>query len=926
MKPVSRRDFVRTTTLLAAALPALRPTQLPAQARTGSALALPETPDGTPLLSWVDGAKPRTHAGHAFGTPWPRGKHAAGTQFRLRTEAGESIPVQTWTTATWPDGSLKWTGHAVPPGTPIAESYRIEPGAPAEPKQVVTVNESAGEIVVETGVMRCTLAKSGEALIASIERGERTVLKNGRLTGLRSDTPELGASVESFSSRIEQVSIEQSGPIRAVVKIEGVHQTTSGRDWLPFTLRAYFHCGSEALRLTHTFIFDGDEQQDFIRGLGVRFEVPMQDELYNRHVRFAGDDRGLWAEAVQGLTGLRRDPGAEVRAAQIAGRKVPDVHTWAASVNTRVHWIPTWGDFSLSQLNANGFTVRKRTKPGHGWIDADQGHRSRGFGYVGGATGGIAFGMRDFWKLHPTQLDVRDAATKSAEVTLWMWSPEAPPMDIRFYHDGLGQDVEGPLPGTEIPGIDVSVPDRPYAKQLDALNITYEDYEPGFGTPHGVGRSTDLYLWACDATPSRERLADLAECVALPPQLAPRPVDLHAAQVFSIMWDLPNRSSPPLRKIEDRLDWSVNYYHDQVEQRHWYGFWNYGDVMHTYDRDRHVWRYDVGGYAWDNSELSTDMWLWYSFLRSGDPKAFRLAEAMNRHNRDVDIYHLGRFKGLGSRHNVQHWGCSAKQLRISTCMNRRFHYFLTTDERTGDVLQEVVEADRQLANINPVRKLPGEPFNVAESRIGVGTDWGSAVSNWLTAWERTGDPQYRQWIERSMSAIGAAQWGFFTGTFAFDIETKAMTPPKDPEPNASHLSTMFGLPEVCAELIQLIDLPEFTKAWLQYCQIYNAPPAVLEEVLGPRYRDPGFVVSHSRITAYAAKLLEDRELADRAAAELLEREWGPEPELKTEHLEGPEVLNPVDEAAWVSTNDSAQWGLAAIQVSALVPAAVSRHS
>jgi hypothetical protein len=33
-------------------------------------------------------------------------------------------------------------------------------------------------------------------------------------------------------------------------------------------------------------------------------------------------------------------------------------------------------------------------------------------------------------------------------------------------------------------------------------------------------------------------------------------------------------------------------------------FLDYGDFMHTYDPDRHTWRYDVGGYAWDNSELS----------------------------------------------------------------------------------------------------------------------------------------------------------------------------------------------------------------------------------------------------------------------------------------------------------------------------------
>lgn len=152
-----------------------------------------------------------------------------------------------------------------------------------------------------------------------------------------------------------------------------------------------------------------------------------------------------------------------------------------------------------------------------------------------------------------------------------------------------------------------------------------------------------------------------------------------------------------------------------------------------------------------------------------------------------------------------------------------------------------------------------------------------------------------------------------------------MTEPEDPEPRASHLSTMFGLPELCAELIELIDVPEFKEAWLTYCRIYNAPREVQQEFFDTSYRDPGFVQSHSRITAYAAAMENDTELAERAVSELLQDEWGihgnapkREKQLFTTHLEGPEVLNPVDEAPWVSTNDSAQWGLAAIQVSELV--------
>jgi hypothetical protein len=933
MKNVSRRKFIRTTSLIAATVPSLYPAETE-PAKSKKQIKVPVHVEGPTQLRWLDSADPNFQVGTAFGVPWPMGQQAADTPFTLRTSQGEQIPMQTWTTATWPDGSLKWTGHAITPGAQSKDYFEIAPGEPALPPNPVSVDEKADAVIVNTGVIRCELPRRGSLLIASVKRGDDTILRDGHLIGTRQDSPESGTKVEDFSSWIRSLEVEQSGPIRAVVKIDGMHRTPNGREWLPFSARLYFHAGSDGIRMTHTFVFDGDEHQDFISGLGVRFSVPMRDERYNRHVRFAGQDQGLWAESVQGLTGLRRDPGEAVRTAQIAGEKVPDILTWPKSISSRLHWIPTWGDFSLTQLNANGFSLRKRTKPGHAWINADQGHRADGLGYIGGPSGGVAFGMRDFWKLHPTQLDIREAATDTAQATIWMWSPDAPPMDIRFYHDGLGQDIEGPLSGVKIEGIEPSVPDHPYAKQTDAMNITYEDYEPGFGSPHGVARSSDIYLWAVGSTPSREHFTQLAEAVSHPPQLVPRPSDLHRANVFSNMWNLPNRSTPNLAKLEDRLDWSIQFYHDQVEQRHWYGFWDFGDVMHTYDRDRHVWRYDIGGFAWDNSELSSDMWLWYSFLRSGDPKAFRLAEAMNRHNRDVDIYHLGGFAGFGTRHNVQHWGCSAKQLRISTCMNRRFHYFLTTDERTGDVLQEVVEADRQLANLNARRKVPfdpvkkdfNEPIEQEGCRISVGTDYGATVSNWLTAWERTGDPKYRNWIEQSMRAIGGSKWGFFSNRFEYDPETKALTPIEGEPPMASHLSIMFGLPEVVAELIALIDIPEFTEAWLQYSKLCNAPRAVLDQKLGKAYRAPGSFVSHSRILSYAAAMNKDPELAALAAAGFFNnQESSRMPMLETSKIDGPDVLNSVDEAAWVSTNTTAQWGLAAIQASALIPKAVSDY-
>ena len=49
----------------------------------------------------------------------------------------------------------------------------------------------------------------------------------------------------------------------------------------------------------HTIVYVGDENRDFIKGLGIRFEVPLTDELSNRHIRFIGEHEGVFAKAVR---------------------------------------------------------------------------------------------------------------------------------------------------------------------------------------------------------------------------------------------------------------------------------------------------------------------------------------------------------------------------------------------------------------------------------------------------------------------------------------------------------------------------------------------------------------------------------------------------------------------------------------------------
>ncbi|TDD10880.1 Tat pathway signal sequence domain protein [Nonomuraea deserti] len=849
-------------------------------------------------LRWLD--RPGEE-GTTWGVPWPRGTVARDAPFALADDAGREVPVQSWVTATWPDGSVKWSAHAIGAQQDVARAYRLEPGRePAVPGTAVTVARERGGLVVSTGVVTWELG--GGTVARSISRGSREIARNVRLVSLRQGEPtpdEDGAVArEPGEGVVESVTVEQDGPLRAVVRLEGRHG-----DWLPFTVRLYFHAGAEQVRIMHTFVYDGDPERDFLAGLGLRADVVMRDQPHDRHVRLAGAE-GFLTEAVRGLTGLRRDPGEHVRRAQVEGRPVGEI---APEVASRLHLIPAWNDYTLDQTSADGYTLRKRTAQGHAWVTIPSGTRSGGYGYVGGVSGGLGFGLRDFWRLHPTRLDVGNAATGLATATVWLWSPSAPAMDLRFYHDGMGQDT--------------------FAEQLEGLEITYEDYEPGFGDAHGVARTHELTLRAYDATPSAADLAAHAAAMNRPGLLAVTPERAREAGVFGV-WELPDRSTPARARIEDRLDFLFDLYVREREQRRWYGFWDYGDVMHTYDPDRHTWRYDVGGYAWDNSELSPDLWLWLQYLRTGRADVFRFAEAMTRHTGEVDVYHLGRWKGLGSRHNVQHWGCSCKQLRISNAAYRRFYYYLTADERTGDLMDELSTPEETFLAIDPTRKVREDVYtpDPAGLSVGLGTDWGSLAAAWLTRWERHGDERARDRLLGTMADIGAMPRRFLTGEGRLNLETGRFDTSRD-QISVSHLSSLFGLPEMCAELIALdLGVPGFEEAWLEYCRLYLATPEQQEAEVGRRLSGISLIQAHSRLTAYAAARTGDAGLAAWAWRKFRLGEGDQLNRNPLQHQEnweltlvdGPGVPSPVREAPFVSTNSAAQYGLAAIGNLALI--------
>jgi hypothetical protein len=865
-------------------------------AQAGAALAATPRRAGPEALefSWLGGAPALTDVGVVWGAPWPRGAMRKPAQFRLApVDGAAAIPVQTWPMAYWPDGSIKWTGHAAS-GAIRAEKLRLEAGA-AKVEKPLSVVTDTDAIRLTSGDFAVEIARRGPVLIRAASLGGRESLKNGRLVCLVRDTPEADAPASRtvpFEGVIEKATVEQSGPIRAVVRLDGRHRG-GDRSWLPFTVRIAASAGGASLKLTHTIVFDGKEDADFICGLGVRFDVPLSDDLHNRHVRFAGEGDGLWSEAVRNLPGWAGGFALKDRFQdQLAGRPVPRLAEMEPRTRAQLETVAAWDSMKLFQSSPDHFTVRKRANAKASWVSADHGRRSSGLAYAGGVSGGVAFGLKDFWQRHPTALELTDLRSETATATVWMWSPEGGAMDLRHYDD-----------------------------HAHGLEMSYEDVQPGHSTPMGVARTSELMLWIRPATPSAEALVQLARTLREPPLLVAAPERYHELGLFGV-WSLPDRSHPVKAKLEDQLDAALKFYLAEVDQRNWYGFWNYGDVMHTYDVDRHRWRYDVGGYAWANSELVPDLWLWYSFLRSGRADVFRMAEAMTRHTSEVDVHHLGRFAPLGSRHNVSHWGDGAKEARISQAFLRRIYYFLTADERTGDIMRLVVDADYATVANDPLRQILPKSEYPTHARSG--PDWYAFAANWMIEWERTGDTRWRDKIVVGMRDITAMPHGFFSGPpFGYDPKTGHLHDIQADFKYSYHLATIFGGAEFMFELEGLLPDPAFTAAWQRFCAYYNAPEAERRRAIDDRAIDKHFSSPewHARLTAYAARETGDPKLAARAWAELLGETRAKYQDIfpvAPKRVEAPLVLQPIEEITRVSTNHVSQWSLNVIEVLAFV--------
>ncbi|MDQ0231365.1 hypothetical protein J2S19_002648 [Metabacillus malikii] len=831
-------------------------------------------------VKWLN-TIPKSMTGVSWGVPWKKGELSREESLCLMNDKNEKIPLQSWPTAFWPDGSVKWTGHsAVLNGQ--SQSYEIRIGDNVTSDLAVQVIERNEQIHVDTGILQVAINKIGTNIIEEITSNGKRIANHLKLIAkkeFRKEERERKVIEEiDLESEIEEVKIEKSGIIRNVIKITGHHKFLHDKQQtgLPFKLRLYFYAGTATIKIVHTFFYDGNPQKDYIKGIGIEAAPHIEGENWNRHVCLGGDV-GIYPEPAQLLLTRRHQRAKGLYNKQISGEMI-DLHdAQYKQIRDHAEQNAEWNDFKLIQDSADHYQIMKRTNKECSWITSTHGTRSKGLLYTGGKNGGLAFGLRNFWQKFPSSIEVSGLTGEQPKMKLWFWSPDANAMDLRHYNT-----------------------------KTHVLSA-YEGFDEMRATPYGIANTSEVYLNCYTSPPTHDELTVKMDEWQSPLVLVCEPQYYYDSNALGV-WSLPDKTHPVKGKIEEQLDNAILFYKEEMEQRKWYGYWHYGDVMHTYDSVRHQWMYDIGGFAWQNTELVPNIWLWNAFLRSGREDIFIMAEAMTRHTSEVDCYHFGEYAGLGSRHNVIHWGCGCKEARISMAGLHKTYYFLTTDERVGDLLEEVRDADQSILSLDPMREF--YPRDEHQTHARVGPDWAAFCSNWFTALERTEEVRYYDKIMSGMNVLKGLPMRLLSGpTFGYDPSTSKLIHMGDGNEGSYHMVIAFGAPQTWFEIADAFEDNEWKDMLVEFGEFYSLSNDEKLKRSNRTLHDKLFPLPMlaAGMVAYAAAAKRDKNLAEKAWDLLLNNEIS-QMCLPIEK-ETISVWQNLNEVPGITTNTTSQWCL-----------------
>lgn len=612
------------------------------------------------------------------GIPLPKGLHINVATLALQTQTGGNVPAQFRVTSRWPGGSIRWVlvdFMADLSGAGGVGKYQLNNGGTGSTTGTsLSVNNGTSTVVVNTGLVEFTLNKNAFRLFDSIkiDRDFAGAWDECLNTASMEGIVVSAAGTDYLMDQIAptRVQVEESGPIRATIVVEGVHRSTLAVNKLNYVVR--ITAWNDLPFIDVQYSFKNMEGHGIAAATpsaaaaqlaayqvvdSINLDLPLDFNTVNPSARIAGNPNdhlgsgmtaGQYVSLYQDYTGAHdaTDPEnpqpAGYNSGTGDGSSDPLTNTWPTQDDTNIGYT----------FNNNGATSNFATHA-PGWIQMAAG------------TLRVTAAVQDFWQLYPKEL----RAQGDGLLRVGIWPDAAAQLEV---FAGAMKTHRVLYCIERAGGIDA-----PAAQVY--WNI-HNDPPRGICDPRHYAAS---YAFGDIAWTN----ATLSDTTAF--RTASKPfAQAYMTEVIDHMGDI----------LYDRTDGNGG------ATGHQYGMWHYGDSKH-----------DTPVEGWENHdwEVTRAALQWYAM--SGNIELLNLAEVTARHFRDVVVLHsdigtrfdyteagnpavnTGKASQLGKtryfannkQHDLGNYHFGENHLDVFKGASLAEHWLLTGDALSLDVLKEI---------------------------------------------------------------------------------------------------------------------------------------------------------------------------------------------------------------------------------------------
>ncbi len=575
-----------------------------------------------------------------FGVPFPEGKVSAKLQFSLKGANGAALPLQTEVTGTWEDGSVKWLlcdSQVTIGGSgdeKLVLSYAsAEPAAKAPSMSVKETQAPLPAYEVDTGDTVFRIRKDRFNLIDAVFSGGKPMMRNSEGAGLNI----VNGKGKLFSSSLgtpDEVKLEESGPLRAVICAKGWYYSADGEKFCRYIARLHFFAGLPYVKILHTFIITEGIRGAKFRDISVKLDADV------KNYSFSGSGDRTFAE---------KDGGAH-----------------------------------LLQFDSDKFIVRKNSGKTE-WTEASDGQRSPGWMEASNPSGKILLYVKDFWQEFPKEFEV-DA---KGALIFHEWPAHGVAKPDRKVENSMLQYLWFVHEGKTL---DFAFPES----YLKYRSPEYSDYEYRyFGSAAdanciGIAKTYEIHI-AFAKKDDGGKLREYPTVWANPPICMATPEYMCASGVFGRI-----HPCDPVRfaKAEQALSAAFDTELRLQDHTKDYGMFVYGDAHTCWDYRRGRWM-DLYR-TWRAFHHGAPRVPWILYVRSGDPKYLARGVVNARRLMDIGLcnyttpdlekkpYPEGKILGaLNDYKGIVPWHSGSRLMDYNCVTDFMLYYYYLTGDRRG---------------------------------------------------------------------------------------------------------------------------------------------------------------------------------------------------------------------------------------------------